>query len=113
LLQASDGEIQLTTTDLDVGIRGSVAAQVERAGATTLPARRLFKTESNPAILAPLADPPRRAMREPNIANPKAWVTKLTEVNARCSRILFIFNAFKIFWKLQIESPRFPVSSYH
>jgi DNA polymerase-3 subunit beta len=37
LLQASDGEIRLTITDLDVGIRGSVAAQVERAGATTLP----------------------------------------------------------------------------
>jgi len=35
LLQASDGEIRLTTTDLDVGIRGSVAAQVERAGATS------------------------------------------------------------------------------
>src|SRR5271165_4571814 len=42
LLQASDGEIRLTTTDLDVGIRGSVEAQVERAGATTLPARRLL-----------------------------------------------------------------------
>ena len=42
LLQASDGEIRLTTTDLDVGIRGSVEAQVERTGATTLPARRLF-----------------------------------------------------------------------
>ena len=41
LLQASDGEIRLTTTDLDVGIRGSVEAQVERTGATTLPARRL------------------------------------------------------------------------
>src|SRR4030081_1888686 len=42
LLQASDGEIRLTTTDLDVGIRGSVEAQVERTGETTLPARRLF-----------------------------------------------------------------------
>jgi DNA polymerase-3 subunit beta len=42
LLQASDGEIRLTTTNLDVGIRGSVEAQVERTGATTLPARRLF-----------------------------------------------------------------------
>ena len=35
LLQASDGEIGLTTTDLDVGIRGSVEAQVERTGAFT------------------------------------------------------------------------------
>jgi DNA polymerase-3 subunit beta len=42
LLQAIDGEIRLTTTDLDVGIRGSVEAQVERTGATTLPARRLL-----------------------------------------------------------------------
>ena len=32
LLQASDGEIRLTTTDLNVGIRGSVEAQVERTG---------------------------------------------------------------------------------
>src|ERR1700749_1396910 len=42
LLQASDGEIRLTTTDLDVGVRGSIEAQVERSGATPLPARRLF-----------------------------------------------------------------------
>src|ERR1700726_1247267 len=42
LLQTSDGEIRLTTTNLDVGVRGSVEAQVERTGATTLPARRLF-----------------------------------------------------------------------
>ena len=42
LLQAIDGEIRLTTTDLDVGIRGSVEAQVERTGATTLPAQRLL-----------------------------------------------------------------------
>ena len=42
LLQASDREIRLTTTDLDVGIRGSIEAQVERTGAATLPARRLL-----------------------------------------------------------------------
>jgi DNA polymerase III subunit beta len=42
LLQASERDIRLTTTDLDVGIRGSVEAQVERTGATTLPARRLL-----------------------------------------------------------------------
>jgi DNA polymerase III subunit beta len=42
LLQAGEGEIRLTTTDLDVGVRGSVEAEVERTGATTLPARRLF-----------------------------------------------------------------------
>src|SRR6202166_3600988 len=42
LLQASDGAVHLTTTDLDVGVRGSFEAEVEKAGATTLPARRLF-----------------------------------------------------------------------
>jgi len=42
LLQASDGTIHLTTTDLDVGVRGSFEAEVEKEGATTLPARRLF-----------------------------------------------------------------------
>src|SRR3981081_123824 len=42
LLQAADGEIRLTTTDLDVGGCGAVEADVERTGATTLPARRLF-----------------------------------------------------------------------
>src|SRR5690349_10020315 len=42
LLQAGKDEIHLTTTDLDVGVRGSFEAQVEKKGATTLPARRLF-----------------------------------------------------------------------
>jgi len=42
LLQASGTEVKLTTTDLDVGVRGSVEATVEKPGATTLPARRLF-----------------------------------------------------------------------
>ncbi len=42
LLQADEGEVRLTTTDLDVGVRGSIQATVERPGASTLPARRLF-----------------------------------------------------------------------
>jgi len=42
LLQANDGEVRLTTTDLDVGVRGAVEAAVERPGATTLPARRFL-----------------------------------------------------------------------
>lgn len=41
LLQAVDGTLRFTTTDLDVGIRAAVEAQVEKPGATTLPARRL------------------------------------------------------------------------
>ncbi|MGI8480552.1 MAG: DNA polymerase III subunit beta, partial [Chthoniobacterales bacterium] len=42
LMQASGNEVHLTTTDLDVGVRGSCEAKVEKEGATTLPARRLF-----------------------------------------------------------------------
>lgn len=42
LLQTVDGELRLTTTDLDVSVRGSVEAQIERQGSTTLPARKLF-----------------------------------------------------------------------
>src|SRR3954466_16310435 len=42
LLQANGNDVHLTTTDLDVGVRGSFEAEVEKEGATTLPARRLF-----------------------------------------------------------------------
>ena len=41
LLHASEGLLRLTTTDLDVGVCGSVEAQIDKPGATTLPARRL------------------------------------------------------------------------
>jgi DNA polymerase-3 subunit beta len=41
LLVAKDGRLAFTTTDLDVGITGSVEATIEREGATTLPAKRL------------------------------------------------------------------------
>lgn len=41
LIEADGDTLKLTTTDLDVGISGQVKAQVERGGATTLPARRL------------------------------------------------------------------------
>ena len=41
LLEARDGRLRLTTTDLDVGVTGSVEADIEKEGATTLPARKL------------------------------------------------------------------------
>ncbi|MEM6911840.1 MAG: DNA polymerase III subunit beta [Verrucomicrobiota bacterium] len=41
LIEAADGKLKLTTTDLDVGVTGEVAAEVTERGATTLPARRL------------------------------------------------------------------------
>ena len=41
-VQAADGKLIISTTDLDTGIRASVDAEVIKGGATTLPARRLF-----------------------------------------------------------------------
>src|SRR5271154_2944263 len=42
LVQAVDGRLIISPTDLDTGIRASVEAEVIKGGATTLPARRLF-----------------------------------------------------------------------
>ncbi|MGD0650595.1 MAG: DNA polymerase III subunit beta [Verrucomicrobiia bacterium] len=42
LLQAGKDGLCLTTTDLDVGVRCTVEAEVSKPGATTLPARKLF-----------------------------------------------------------------------
>lgn len=41
LIEAVDGKLKLTTTDLDVGVSGSVAAEVEKEGSTTLPVKKL------------------------------------------------------------------------
>jgi len=41
LLETTKTGLRLTTTDLEVAIRCEIVAQVEKAGATTLPARRL------------------------------------------------------------------------
>ncbi len=40
-IQANDGHLRFTTTDLDVGISGQIEAQVEKSGGTTLPVKRL------------------------------------------------------------------------
>ena len=42
LLQTNGKGINMTTTDLDVGVRCNVEAEISEPGATTLPARRLF-----------------------------------------------------------------------
>jgi DNA polymerase III subunit beta len=42
LIQASDGGIALSTTDLDTGIRTRAEAHVDKPGGITLPARKLF-----------------------------------------------------------------------
>ncbi|MCH2154819.1 MAG: DNA polymerase III subunit beta [Opitutales bacterium] len=41
LIEAEDGGIRLTTTNLDIGIRTSLVASVEATGAITLPVRKL------------------------------------------------------------------------
>lgn len=41
LIEAKGNQLTLTTTDLDVGVSGTVMADVEKEGATTLPAKRL------------------------------------------------------------------------
>jgi DNA polymerase-3 subunit beta len=42
LLEASGDGLQLTTTDLEVGIQAGINANVEQEGATTLPAKKLM-----------------------------------------------------------------------
>lgn len=42
LLRATGETLELTTTDLDVGIQRKISADIAKAGATSLPARRLF-----------------------------------------------------------------------
>jgi len=42
LLVAEEGQLSLSTTDLDTGIQTSVEAEVEKPGSITLPARKLF-----------------------------------------------------------------------
>ncbi|MDE1170250.1 MAG: DNA polymerase III subunit beta [Verrucomicrobium sp.] len=42
LLKVDNGKLIVAATDLDVGVRAVVDATVEKPGATTLPARRLF-----------------------------------------------------------------------
>jgi DNA polymerase-3 subunit beta len=41
LIEAADGKLKLTTTDLDVGVSGSVDATIDKEGSTTLPVKRL------------------------------------------------------------------------
>jgi len=41
LIEAQGGKLNLTTTDLDVGVQGSVEADIEKEGSTTLPVKRL------------------------------------------------------------------------
>jgi DNA polymerase-3 subunit beta len=42
LIEARDGEIVLTTTDLELGVRCACPASIKKPGATTLPSRKLL-----------------------------------------------------------------------
>jgi len=42
LLEAEDGKLTLSTTDMEVSVRTSLEADVSQSGSTTLPARRFF-----------------------------------------------------------------------
>lgn len=42
LLEAGNGRLTLTTTDMEVSVRTSIEADIDEDGATTLPARRFF-----------------------------------------------------------------------
>ena len=75
LLVAKDGRLQFTTTDLDVGMTGSVEAQIDKEGATTLPAKRLVSIDAIQKTVAEhfdvrLADMTSRR-RPANIAFPR------------------------------------------
>ena len=42
LLEANNGKLTLSTTDMEVSVRTSIEADIDEDGATTLPARRFF-----------------------------------------------------------------------
>src|SRR5436190_1687275 len=42
LIEASDGRVRVTGTDLELGIISSASANVKQAGSVTLPAKRLY-----------------------------------------------------------------------
>ena len=42
LLEASNGELKFTTTDMEVSLQTSIKVDVDEEGATTLPARRFL-----------------------------------------------------------------------
>ncbi len=87
LLEATESGVRLTTTDLEVGIRCSIDARVEKPGSTTLPARRLA------AIVREL---------------PNAEI--IIEVDAKnIASIRCGASFFKIYGLPQEEFPAFPV----
>jgi DNA polymerase-3 subunit beta len=88
LVQASTGSLNLTTTDLDVGVRCKVEAEVSKAGSTTLPARKLFSI-----------------LKEVPAAEIEVEVDDRNAASIRCGS-----SFYKIMGLPEEEFPRFPDS---
>ena len=88
LVQASTGSLSLTTTDLDVGVRCKVEAEVSKAGSTTLPARKLFSI-----------------LKEVPAAEIEVEVDDRNAASIRCGS-----SFYKIMGLPEEEFPRFPES---
>ncbi len=88
LIQASNGGLNLTTTDLDVGVRCRVEAEVSKTGSTTLPARKLFSI-----------------LKEVPAAEIEIEVDDRNAASIRCGS-----SFYKIMGLPEEEFPRFPES---
>jgi DNA polymerase III subunit beta len=88
LLQAGTNGLSLTTTDLDVAVRCTVEAEVSKAGATTLPARKLFSI-----------------LKEVAAADIEIEVDDRNAASIRCGS-----SFYKIMGLPEDEFPRFPQS---
>ena len=88
LIQASNGGLSLTTTDLDVGVRCRVEAEVSKEGSTTLPARKLFSI-----------------LKEVAAAEIEIEVDDRNAASIRCGS-----SFYKIMGLPEEEFPRFPES---
>jgi len=86
LLQASKNGLTLTTTDLDVGVRCRVEAEVSKEGSTSLPARKLFSI-----------------LREVPAAEIEVEVDDRNAASIRCGS-----SFYKIMGLPEEEFPRFP-----
>jgi DNA polymerase-3 subunit beta len=86
LVQASNGTLSLTTTDLDVAVRCKVEAEVAKAGSTTLPARKLFSI-----------------LKEVPAAEIEVDVDDRNAASIRCGS-----SFYKIMGLAEEEFPRFP-----
>lgn len=92
LLEAADGKLVLTTTDLDMTVRREVKCEVEEPGATTLPAKTLF------SAIAKATD---------GIVNVSADENDIAVVNAARSRYRFTGKPMVNFPRIALEEENY------